>query len=208
MNFLNEFVLLLKARYPIIYISTTEEERIEYLIRYCTKKYVARTYYAWDFVEGYQGNPNDIGFAARNPLEALDLTEKLTPETAAIFILKDYDNFFKDFSIIRKLKNLSKTLKTQPKNIIIISSELNIPDSLKEIVTTMTSAAARHECRGAHTVYDYERPSDDAEFPLGRNDKEWMKHTLWHSADNSLSYKPVNLKPLTVDSVPPKVRTF
>ena len=75
MNFLNEFVLLLKARYPIIYISTTEEERIEYLIRYCTKKYVARTYYAWDFVEGYQGNPNDIGFAARNPLEALDLTE-------------------------------------------------------------------------------------------------------------------------------------
>lgn len=137
MNFLNEFVLLLKARYPIIYISTTEEERIEYLIRYCTKKYVARTYYAWDFVDGYQGNPNDVGFAARNPLEALDLIEKLTPETPAVFILKDYDNFFKDFSIIRKLKNLSRNLKTQPKNIIIISSELNIPDSLKEFVTVL-----------------------------------------------------------------------
>jgi succinate dehydrogenase / fumarate reductase flavoprotein subunit len=37
---------------------------------------------------------------------------------------------------------------------------------------------------------------------------DWMKHTLWHSEGNSLSYKPVNLKPLTVDSVPPKVRTF
>jgi succinate dehydrogenase / fumarate reductase flavoprotein subunit len=35
-----------------------------------------------------------------------------------------------------------------------------------------------------------------------------MKHTLWHSADNSLSYKPVRMKPLTVESVPPKVRTF
>jgi succinate dehydrogenase / fumarate reductase flavoprotein subunit len=35
-----------------------------------------------------------------------------------------------------------------------------------------------------------------------------MKHTLWHSEGNSLTYKPVNLKPLTVDSVPPKVRTF
>jgi len=137
MSFLNEFVLLLKARYPIIYISTTEEERIEYLIRYCTKKYVARTYYAWDFVEGYQGNPNDIGFASRNPLEALDLAEKLTPETAAVFVLKDYDNFFKDFSIIRKLKNLSRNLKTQPKNIIIISSELNVPDSLKEFITVL-----------------------------------------------------------------------
>ena len=70
-------VLLLKARYPILYISTNEEERIEYLIKYCAKKYVARTYYSWDFVDGYQGNPNDKGFAARNPLEALDLIDKI-----------------------------------------------------------------------------------------------------------------------------------
>ena len=137
MNFLNEFVLLLKARYPIIYISTNEEERIEYLVKYCAKKYVARTYYSWDFVDGYQGNPNDTGFAARNPLEALDLIDKLTPETASLFVLKDYDNFLKDFSVVRKLKNLSRSLKTQPKNIIIVSSEINIPDSLKEFVTLL-----------------------------------------------------------------------
>ena len=137
MNFLNEFVLLLKARYPIIYIATNEEERIEYLIKYCAKKYVIRTYYSWDFVDGYQGNPNDTGFATRNPLEALDLIDKLTPETASLFVLKDYDNFLKDFSVIRKLKNLSRNLKTQPKNIIIVSSEINIPDSLKEFVTLL-----------------------------------------------------------------------
>ena len=85
---------------------------------------------------------------------------------------------------------------------------LEVENLIESAQATMTSAAARHECRGAHTVYDYERGADDAEFPLGRNDKEWMKHTLWHSADNSLTYKEVNLKPLTVDSVPPKVRTF
>jgi len=135
MSFLDEFVLLLKARYPIIYISTNEEERLEYIIKYCTKKYVSRTYYSWDFVEGYQGNPNDIGFAAKSPLEALELVDKLTSETASVFILKDYDNFLKDLSIIRKLKNLSRTLKTQPKNLIIISSEVNIPDTLREFIT-------------------------------------------------------------------------
>jgi succinate dehydrogenase / fumarate reductase flavoprotein subunit len=85
---------------------------------------------------------------------------------------------------------------------------LEVENLIESAQATMTSAAARHECRGAHTVNDYERAADDAQFPLGRNDAEWMKHTLWHSADNSLTYKPVNLKPLTVASVPPKVRTF
>ena len=80
MNFLSDFIILLKARYPIIYISTSEEERIEYLIKYSTTKYVSRAYYSWDFIDGYQGNPNDKGFASRNPLEALELIDKLTHE--------------------------------------------------------------------------------------------------------------------------------
>ena len=72
----------------------------------------------------------------------------------------------------------------------------------------MISASLRQECRGAHTVVDYERPADDAAAPLGRNDKEWMKHTLWFSEGNRVIYKPVRKSPLTVDYVEPKVRTF
>jgi len=137
MKFLKDFIILLKARYPIIYISTLEEERIEYLLKYSSKKYISRVCYVWNFVEGYQGNPNNKGLATKNPLEALEFIEKLTPETKAIFILKDFDNFLKDFSIIRKLKNLGKSLKTQSKNIVIISTEVNIPDSLRELVTVV-----------------------------------------------------------------------
>ncbi|MEY4420381.1 MAG: Succinate dehydrogenase flavoprotein subunit, partial [Pseudomonadota bacterium] len=73
---------------------------------------------------------------------------------------------------------------------------------------TMESAAARKECRGAHLVRDYEHDVTHPTCPLGRNDAEWMKHTLWHSADNSLTYKPVRMKPLTAETVPPKPRTF
>lgn len=101
------------------------------------------------------------------------------------------------------------TLKDKSKVFNTARIEALEVDNLMEVAqATMTSAAARKECRGAHTVNDYERPADDAQFPLGRNDAEWMKHTLWDSATNTLSYKPVNLKPLTVESVPPKVRTF
>jgi len=85
---------------------------------------------------------------------------------------------------------------------------LEVENLIEAAQATIESAAARHECRGAHTVKDYERGADDPQFPLGRNDAEWMKHTLWFSQGNRLDYKPVQLKPLTVDSVPPKVRTF
>ncbi len=85
---------------------------------------------------------------------------------------------------------------------------LEVENLIESAQATMTSAAARKECRGAHTVKDYERGADDPDCPLGRNDREWMKHTLWYAEGNRLDYKPVKLKPLTVESVPPKVRTF
>ena len=71
-------------------------------------------------------------------------------------------------------------------------------DNLIEVAqATIESAAARHECRGAHTVKEYERPADDPEHPLGRNDVEWLKHSLWFKDGNRLEYKPVQLNPLT-----------
>ena len=85
---------------------------------------------------------------------------------------------------------------------------LEVENLIEVAQATMVSAAARHECRGAHTVVDYERPADDPVAPLGRDDANWMKHTLWLSQGNQLAYKPVRTKPLTVDTVPPKVRTF
>jgi succinate dehydrogenase / fumarate reductase, flavoprotein subunit len=85
---------------------------------------------------------------------------------------------------------------------------LEVENLIECAQATIVSAAARKECRGAHTVSEYERPADDAVAPLGRDDKNWMKHTLWHSQGSRLTYKPVHLKPLTVESVPPKVRTF
>lgn len=137
MNFTDEFTLLLKARYPIIYINTMEEDRLEYIIRKTIKTKLKRSIYSWDFVDGYTNNPNNDGFAKRNPLQALELAEKLTFETPALFLLKDFNRFLTDVSISRKLKNLSRTLKLQPKTLIIISSEVEIPAELKDLITVI-----------------------------------------------------------------------
>merc|ERR1712157_711007 len=90
-----------------------------------------------DFVEGYTNNPNNEGFAKRNPLQALELIERLTAETPAIFLLKDFNRFLTDVSISRKLKNIARILKLQPKTIIIIGSELNIPTELSDLITIL-----------------------------------------------------------------------
>ncbi|MFM9879493.1 MAG: succinate dehydrogenase/fumarate reductase flavoprotein subunit, partial [Burkholderiaceae bacterium] len=82
---------------------------------------------------------------------------------------------------------------------------LEVENLIESAQATMVSAAARHESRGAHSVDDY---ADSAEHPNGRNDVEWHKHSLWHADGNRMSYKPVQMKPLTAESVPLKVRTF
>jgi succinate dehydrogenase / fumarate reductase flavoprotein subunit len=72
-------------------------------------------------------------------------------------------------------------------------------DNLIEVaLSTMISANARQESRGAH---------DRSDFP-NRDDVNWMKHTLWYKEGNRLEYKPVQLKPMTVESFEPKPRVY
>ncbi|HBB32954.1 MAG TPA: AAA family ATPase [Cyanobacteria bacterium UBA8803] len=137
MSFNQEFELLLRARYPLIYIPTLEEERVEVAIAQAAKRLGDRAVYIWDFVDGYQGNPNDEGFGRRNPLQALEFLEKIPENAAALFILRDFHRFLEDISVARKLKNLSRRLKSQPKNIIIVSPQVSIPPDLTDVLTVL-----------------------------------------------------------------------
>ena len=107
-------------------------------------------------------------------------------------------------AISQRVKNIHLADKSKVFNTARIEA-LEVENLIEVALATMISAAARTESRGAHTVNDY---SDSPEFPNGRNDKEWMKHTLWYASDLRLEYKPVNLQPLTTESIPPKVRSF
>jgi succinate dehydrogenase / fumarate reductase flavoprotein subunit len=75
---------------------------------------------------------------------------------------------------------------------------LELANLVESANSTMTSAATRQESRGAHAHDDCPE----------RDDVNWLKHSLWFKENNRMEFKPVNLKPLTAESIPPKVRTF
>lgn len=136
-SFREEFELLLRSRYPLIYIPTREEERVEVAIAISAKNQANKAVYIWDFVEGYQNNPNYAGFGKRNPLQALELIEKLPESAPAILILRDFHRFLEDVSVSRKLRNLARVLKSQSKNIVIVASQIAIPEDLSEVMTIL-----------------------------------------------------------------------
>jgi len=75
---------------------------------------------------------------------------------------------------------------------------LELENLMDVAIATIMSAWKRRESRGAHSRIDYP----------DRDDVNWLRHSLYHRQDNSIDYKPVRTKPLTVDSFPPKPRNY
>jgi succinate dehydrogenase / fumarate reductase, flavoprotein subunit len=82
---------------------------------------------------------------------------------------------------------------------------LELENLIEVAVATMVSAEARKESRGAHVRDD---APDTAERPNGRDDTNWLKHTLWYKEGNRLDYKSVKLTPLSVETIALKKRAY
>jgi len=75
---------------------------------------------------------------------------------------------------------------------------LELENLIDVALATVCSALAREESRGAHSRVDFPK----------RDDQKWLKHTLYSKEGRKLDFKPVRLKPLTVETFLPKERVY
>ncbi len=154
MNFQTEIEILIRARYPILYIITSEEMRVQnILVEIAAKR--QKKVFEWTYSSGIVPAGASIQSqksrspATKDPLAALDMViDQVEP---AIFLFKDFHPFLtrNNFAVIRRLKDIALHLKNSYKTIVLISPVMEIPAELDKEITVLNFLPPSKEDLGA-----------------------------------------------------------
>ena len=142
MTIAHELETLIRARYPLLYLVTSEETRVRDLVQEIANRRQKKTY-EWSFTTGIVPAGTSIqsqrnrNASTKDPLQALDqVIEQVEP---AIYLFKDFHPFLtkSNFAVIRRLKEIALHLKNSFKTIILVSSVLEIPTELEKEMTVL-----------------------------------------------------------------------
>lgn len=142
MSFADEVETLVRARYPILYIVTAEEARVQQIIADVAERRDKRVF-EWSYTVGLVPGGSNIQSQknrhppTRDPVAALDyVIDQVDP---AIFIFKDFHPFLEksNTAVIRRLKEIAIQLKNSVKTIVIVSPILEIPVEIEKEVTVL-----------------------------------------------------------------------
>lgn len=130
-----EIEILMRARYPIIYIVSHEEDRVTLMLNNLASETEKRLI-IWSTTEGFLDSTGKIVDAETvDPFAALNYLIDYT--RPAVFLLKDFHPFMKDPVIIRRLRDLKNHLNKLRKTCFIVSPVLHIPTELEKLITVI-----------------------------------------------------------------------
>ena len=139
MDAAKEIEVLIRAKYPILYVVSWEERRVEQAVTAVCKT-LNRTLHTWSVTQGMRpAVPRTSGPDRPSPLpgelDALALVHEAPEYT--VFLLKDFHPYMRDSRVIRLLRDLSFRLRGKAQTIIILGPTLNLPTDLEKDVTVL-----------------------------------------------------------------------
>src|SRR5438477_7335877 len=132
---------LMRSRYPLIYILSSEEKRVEESLkrvlgeREKDKGYKTK-FYTWSVTEGVKLG-GEIQGESKDPLKALRFVLEAKKDERAVFVLRDLHAFQKNPEVVRLLRDLARNLKETLKTVFMISPLLQVPPELDKEVAVV-----------------------------------------------------------------------
>ncbi len=142
MNVSQEIEVLIRAKYPILYIVSWEERRVEEALqKVCQSR--GRTLHTWTITQGMRPEVNRTSGPAKpsalaGELEALALVYEASENT--VFLLKDFHPYMKDVRVIRLMRDLSIRIRGRAQTLVILGPTLNLPTDLEKDITVVDFA--------------------------------------------------------------------
>ncbi len=135
MNGKFELEVLIRARYPIIYLVSWEEERVMREIERIAAKRDKKVY-VWTISKGLVRHRGGVGDAMEGKKGTKDpillLSEIQSFEDPALFVLKDYHPYMKDSTVVRGIRDLAVFLRQTSTSVVLLSPTLNLPPDLEK----------------------------------------------------------------------------
>ncbi len=125
---------LIRARYPLIYVVSFEEGRVEEELCRITEER-KKQLYEWSITNGLETPDGTSLSEFKDPIKVLEYI--LQADTNGIFVMKDYHPYMNEPVVVRRLRDVAHSLKTSMKNVIFVSPVLKVPAELEKEISVI-----------------------------------------------------------------------
>ncbi len=137
-RFLRDLDTLIRARYPLIYLVTWEEQRVDSLVADIAKAH-GKDLVEWTATKGLRALSGTMkgpqGEETRDPIAALHAIARMPSPT--IVLLKDFHRHLEEPVTVRALREVGFALKSAFTTAVIVAPTLKIPDELEKDVSVI-----------------------------------------------------------------------
>jgi AAA+ superfamily predicted ATPase len=137
-KFVSDLDTLIRARYPLIYLVSWEEQRLDAVLQDVAQNH-GKALLQWSVTRGLRrvsgARAMTISEQSRDPIEALGAVAKLTEPS--LVVLKDFHPFLDNPPVVRAMRELAQDLKSTYTTVILLSPTLTIPVELEKEISVL-----------------------------------------------------------------------